>query len=490
MAEPTIVVKIERQGNLIRVTPGLEAILGPELRYSHVDRSFERVEKVTTSTKLLYTTDASGSVVAPAGLTERICGILLKYSYQYQIRDLRTAVRELPDYSALGDLRYGQDEALAAIAASDHGVIEAPTAYGKSHLVRLICRMYPKSRIVSCVPGIPVMQGYYRRMLPDIPASQIGLIGDGHKERDRRITLTTKQSLLKADLRQCDLFLFDEVHEAAAPVICEMVSQVQRARMFGFSASPTGRSDNADPVVEALFGPVIYSLSYQEAVKGGLVSQIYFRMNPVRTGPKISENYKTRIGKLRNGIWLNESRNLAISEVVRRYDDKVQVLIVVDTAVHAFALRHFLPEYKLCYDRMSDASRDRLKTRGYLPADFCPMTGDERMHLQEDFESRRELKVIATPLWNVGVDFVDLEALVRADGGVGEIDNVQIPGRLSRLSDDKAGGILEDFDDSFDEYLHRRALARRRSYLKRGWQEFGVPVSPYALTVSGRNDAG
>jgi superfamily II DNA or RNA helicase len=88
--------------------------------------------------------------------------------------------------------------------------------------------------------------------------------------------------------------------------------------------------------------------------------------------------------------------------------------------------------------------------------------------IRKDFESGDLQKVIATTVWKEGVDFPDLEVVIRADGMSGYIVGIQMGGRLTRLSPkDK---ILIDFNDDFGPKLQDRADRRFDHYRKEGWQ--------------------
>lgn len=101
--------------------------------------------------------------------------------------------------------------------------------------------------------------------------------------------------------------------------------------------------------------------------------------------------------------------------------------------------------------------------------------------MQAAFE-RGELRRVISTCWNQGVDFRNLEVLIRAGGMGSEIRSVQLPGRLSRTADGKAYGLLIDYMDEFDDRLFRRAQKRLRLYRKKGW-DIQVPPKRLGLHV-------
>ena len=463
-------ITITRKGHLLMIEPPMELLLRPHLTYVRVQ--MDKNEQFTSEKVAIYGLDGN-RLVTLAGFFERIVKVFDEMGYEYKVEDLRPQNPRLkPHVNRIpGKLRDDQIDALKAIITHDHGIIVAPTAYGKSHLIRLICSIYPYARIVICVPGIAMLDNYARRLLETIPKDDIGILGGGKHDDEKRITVVTKASLGRAPLRHCDMLLFDEVHQAAAQSVFTALSELNGAKAFGFTASPKGRSDRAEKRIEAIFGPVIFSYEYEDAVNAGSISQIRVIAYRVDKGPNVSQ-YKRRSTRMRKGIWYNNYRNRLIAHITRleEFRDK-QMLVYVSTAQHAIVLGKYMPDFEICYDRLSPASYSRLLSQGIIDDSFPKeLSVSERRRIQVGFESGEIRKVIVTPMWNVGVDFTNLEVLIRADAGFGEIDNIQVPGRLSRLADGKEVGILVDFEDEFDPYFVRRWAARRRSYASRGWE--------------------
>ena len=111
------------------------------------------------------------------------------------------------------------------------------------------------------------------------------------------------------------------------------------------------------------------------------------------------------------------------------------------------------------------------------------MTPERKAKLTRRFEGGKLKKVIATPVWNVGVDFRHLEVLIRADAGGSPVNDIQIPGRNSRhkRSEDVKGGarkklvgIVHDYMDHFDHGFLQKSKSRERSYTRMEWEQHHV----------------
>jgi superfamily II DNA or RNA helicase len=253
--------------------------------------------------------------------------------------------------------------------------------------------------------------------------------------------------------------------------------------MFGFSASPKGRSDHTDLLTEAIFGPVIFKSSYQDVQATGSIVPVEVYMGGLSS--LAPQNYQMNTALERNAIWRNAERNQAIVDAVSwlfdTYGKEIQVLVTVKTVEHLVYLSKLLPSFAVCYGDMNADKRAMWERGGLIEKGKHPITAGERAQLQEDFASGKLRRAIATAssngVWSTGMDFPKLNALVRADAQSSDIQNTQIPGRVSRASAGKSVGVIVDFDDAFNPTLARRAAKRLSGYRRKGWSIKVLPKS-------------
>jgi superfamily II DNA or RNA helicase len=284
-----------------------------------------------------------------------------------------------------------------------------------------------------------------------------------------RITVVTADSLHKVNAELTDMVIGEEVHELAADSYSAELTRFKNCRMYGFTATPTGRLDNADMRLESLFGPIIFHMTYQEAVDYGLVVPIRVHwLDVICDNPCGSY---VDVAKRRHGLWRHQFRNQVIADAAHLFDDE-QTLITVTTFEHAIYLRQFLPEFTLCYSEQGDDEVfNRYVKNKMLPADEPRMTAVRRSMLRIQFEKGELKKVIATDVWSTGVSFNGLAVLIRADARGSEIMDSQIPGRVCRLDPltDKREGLVIDCLDQFDPGFRAAANKRKRNYAAKGW---------------------
>ena len=428
----------------------------------------------------MYILDHKGRIATVWGLYHRIQRRLSKCGFDTTIKDLDPHPRPevfVPRWERLYDprrgitLKPGQERFLMKFMSHPCGRFDCPPGFGKSFMIGLIAILLPKARIDVVTRRVPVLRD---RIYPEIcqMTPSVGIVGGGKKIKDRRVMLYSAGSLHHAE-GDADIVIADECHEIASDSVAEKMSVYQQSRCFGLSATHDMRLDNKDLRVEGMFGPVIYRMSYQQAQKHKLVVPIEVKWTDVIMNVNPAGEYDNSVEKKRHGIWKNHVRNRLIADDALQYDDDTQVLITCETISHMVYLNKLLPDFQLVYaeNGMSALNRRDYIKRGLLPRDFPPMTTERRMSMTKDFESGKLKKVICNTVWNVGVNFTQLNVLIRADGGGSPINDVQIPGRASRTHDGKTSSIIHDYTDKFDSGFRRKALNRERMYKKQGWTQ-------------------
>jgi len=474
-------VTIAIDGNLIAVTPINETVCRPlekaltytQIKHIRGKEAYEtgkRIQFVRTAC-YRYKPDANPTrLITNFGFMPRLVEVLKKYKYKVRVVDHRPNKRQhvfVPQWDRLGKVawRHRQQETIQAILDNPCGRIDCPTGYGKSFIIVQLARILPKANIDVVVRSTKIARDIYSELCTHLP--EVGIVGANKKRVGRRITVYTADSLQHSSF-EADIVLADEGHELAAPTYLKKLARYRFSRMYMFSASQS-RPDKRDFELEGVFGPIIMHITYQEARENKMVVPIEVRIRSVKCPDPCGS--KTDTAKERAGIWRNAFRNKLIADDANSYPDD-QVLIVCTTVEHAIYLKKLLPDFSLVYaeNGLEASDRERYVAWGLIAADEPYMTSDRKLALEKEFEAGTLRKVIATTVWNRGVNFHQLQVLIRADGGGSPIGDTQIPGRVCRLYDDKTVGIVHDYEDEFNDGYYRKSLGRRKNYEKKGWK--------------------
>lgn len=415
--------------------------------------------------------NSSKQLITNSGYLEKILPIIKSLNRKVDIRDLRQIGRKgafVVDEQVIEEtgFRPKQKELLLRMVNAERGQVCYPTGAGKSFLARVYCQALPKARLVFTTKHQAVLKEAYAGLKSVLP--NVGIYCSEKKENvGARVMCCSTGSLHHAIDWKPDALLVDETQELATPKMLRALSMFKLCRFIGLSANYKDRMDGADFELEGLFGPRIATLSYDAAMKAGLIVPIEVHWRSVKIKSPVAAN-APRIIKQKYGIWRNAARNSLIAQDANSFPDE-QILIVVNTVDHAVHLRKILPDFEICYSAISPKKLREFKQLGLLPQNYVPLTPAQRDKMKKQFEAGTLKKVIATSVWNRGVNFHKLQVLIRADAGGSKVNDTQIPGRLSRLG--KSKGILIDYCDEFDGGLNTNALSRRRQYARKKWKQ-------------------
>lgn len=501
------VVKLLRSGNRLVVdptTPRLLGTLAPHLSYTE-KRFFQGMELAMRRRahqppfeEILwecYAEDLKGRIATSYGFHDRIKTILTEKGYEVQSRwatkqeriahEERLATVYKPRWDRIDEIvkngfefRYKQRRALELMAMDQSGRIDCPPGWGKGTLIWLLCALFPKARIAVVTKRVPVMnQRLYPELSLNLPS--VGIVGGGRRITGRRVMCYTAGSLHHAKGDE-DIVLVDEGHEAGADDFASKMGIFEHARVWMFSASWDMRLDNKDMRCEAMSGPIRLKVPYKMAAKHGMVVPIEVVWSDVISDENPCGDLESGTHKKRAGIWANEYRNKIIARDARYYGPNTQVLITVETLEHALYLQRELPDFTVVYGGQGLKDHEIKWFQEEFPDEYRPMSERRKQKLTKRFEQGKLKKVIATTVWNVGVNFKHLEVLIRADGGGSPINDTQIPGRASRINaklekgektKKKAIGIVHDYRDQFDTGYSYRAKSREKSYKRNEWKQ-------------------
>jgi len=185
------------------------------------------------------------------------------------------------------------------------------TVTHNTHLIAAIIRAHDPEELcyrntpltVVVTPGIDLAKKNYQALKEQLPARDVGLVCTGVKRFSEDVQVVTPESLDHVPMETAGLLFYDEVHTLSYSR-AESVMKASKALRWGFSATPSGRFDGADKVVEGVVGPVVYQRTYQEAVVDGAVVpiRVYWLDCPEVAGWR---HFTTHDANYRNGIWRN-----------------------------------------------------------------------------------------------------------------------------------------------------------------------------------------
>ena len=293
--------------------------------------------------KAVYARSSDGGAVFLSGLTEDVVLEAKKRSIGVNLvegRNIDPSVYVVNRDLITQSFRYKQEEVIETILSNDKGVIRCLTGFGKSFIIKTLCRILPNARIVITTAASDVVDGLYNDVSSAIGKNEVGKLSAGTptSEENKRVVVSTIRSLRRAPLEKCDILFFDEVHNCGDNKVAEeLTARVGHAKMYGFTAT-LARGDGALGVIRGLFGKVIADIDYQEGVEHEMVTPIKALIVPCPSSSRTSSVTGIQAIDERNAYWCNDVRNRLIADIASNIPDDVQTLIMVKTFEHAICL--------------------------------------------------------------------------------------------------------------------------------------------------------
>lgn len=439
-----------------------------------------RIEQVA-----LHSFGEDKCLLCPAGYMMRVYTHLVQAGYSVDIVDMspprKRADALVPDMRIIEQpekyglsFRYRQHECAASVIESVRNrrgcfIVGVP-GFGKSFITPILAKSFPRAKIGVTTVGLDVCGKTVTELLSLMP--NVGKV-DGSVKDFQRVTVYSAQSLhhLAPDT---DILLVDEADQFLTQSLASRLGDaIGNAIPVGMSATTTSRLDNADKMLEPMFGPAVFEIGWKEAVEHNLVVPIRVHWTRV-TGPDPAERYApyTHLWQ-RHAVTRNEHRNNLIVQEAKKIPDDEQLLIFAAHTEHLAFLSKLLPDYDLCYGSYDEEKFKKWVAMGLIPAKHAKISRKVRTSMREAFMAGKLTKVICTDVWAVGVSFNSLAHLIRADARQSDRLAEQLPSRTSRIDGHKEFAIVRDFWDEQNATLAKSAQSRRRSYMKRGWEQIG-----------------
>ena len=416
----------------------------------------------------------NGSAFFPTGLLPHIhTQLMSKAKLAITLKDLRAKPAKLPTYRYSVPLRDYQAEAFLDAVGNKkwmgigpgfhwpHGILQIATGGGKTELAVAMCQVIP----------VPTMFVVHRKHLVTQAKDRFakygiacGQIGDGVFDPDTTgVTIATVQTLdrlfKEGDNEKIKQFLgaqqifFDEAHLAASKIAIgnQLVAVARCFRQayyrWGLTATPFLKDQYSNQLLMGITGDVLCKVSTQQLIKSKhLVPPrvVMIKMPDIgrpKSWPEVQEH----------AIVLNTTRNNRIIEELSKCPKPA---IVMCTRLAHASILHRMAELKgipvPAVQSGTTATKDRTK-------------------VIEGLQSGKIKAIIATTIYDEGVDITNIRTLILAGGGKSTIARLQQMGRGLRTHRGKHEVLVFDFLDQTGAILKRHSAARKKVWVGEGF---------------------
>jgi len=362
------------------------------------------------------------------------------------------------DTHPYNNLRYYQLNSIYKALEHKRATIKLPTRSGKSATIAGLVKLLPGHGFIT-VPSKELLYQLAKDIYTWID-EQPGLIGDGLFEV-ARINIGTPRSIINRIrefnefhdfAREANWLITDECHLTAADTYLILSDYLtKRAYSIGFSAT-LYREDGKDLLLEAVNGPLVYSVSSTELIEHD---------PPYLTKPKVRmidcpirhrRPYRSSINPpfktvYRYAITNNQYRNqLIVKHALQAVELGMSpVLILVQNISHGRQLQELF-------------KKENKKVKF-----ICSNSKERQTEVKEISLGKTDI-LISSKILTTGVNIKPLKTLIYAMAGRSRISTIQAAGRPLTLFPGKEEAWVIDYYDLDDIYISRHSEIRYQAY--------------------------
>ena len=199
-------------------------------------------------------------IALPRGCLEPVHTLLQEQGINWELVDERQNGSPL-ELRFTGELRTDQEAAVEAMLRQDIGVLQAPTAFGKTVVAAAIMARRGVNTLVL-VHRAELLRQWQERLQTflDVPPEAIGSVGGGKAKPTGQLDIAVMQSLVRKGevnpvVQNYGQVIVDECHHIAATSFEAILRQVKARYVLGLSATLV-RRDGLQPILFMQCGPI------------------------------------------------------------------------------------------------------------------------------------------------------------------------------------------------------------------------------------------
>lgn len=188
--------------------------------------------------------------------------------------------RPLPPPScdaAMNGIDAGWTKVVSDAVKSDGGIVCIPDVLGEIDMAAAILRAFPHDALLDCglpmsivaVPDDDAARTMSSRLQELLPGRDIGRVTTRRYSDADDILVTTYSGLKNIAYQPVGIFIACDLSGTDITPYVESISMIRDAARWGIYSTPLGEKPEDDMILTGLFGSVIASATYADAVKAG-----------------------------------------------------------------------------------------------------------------------------------------------------------------------------------------------------------------------------
>ncbi|MFA5484956.1 MAG: DEAD/DEAH box helicase family protein [Candidatus Pacearchaeota archaeon] len=434
----------------------------------------------------------------PIGLTYQLKEFLNRYDYKIkflfdpnelindisidQINDFYEAIFRNTDFFP----RDYQHQAIYTALKKKRGIIESPTASGKSLIIYSIIRFVlgvTEGKILLVVPSISLTTQMFNDFVEygwfdAYDYSSILYSGSKKYDKNKRILISTYQSLHRKKenfFEDFDCVIIDETQQAKSNSIKTILQNCVNAN-YRFGLTGTLPTDVADiNNIYGYIGPKIFSLKSNTLIDKGFLSKIKIVNMLIQYSEEEKKlNRKRTFPEESRAIAENTDRNKVIKYIVKNINNKDNTLILCEKIDHLKSIKEYV-------DENFSETHEIFMIYGNTNV-------DEREKIRKYMNENKSVILVASyGTMSTGVNISRIHHIIFASSYKSKIKVLQSIGRGLRKHKEKSKLILWDLIDDMTwvkrtgkigkNYVYQHFEERLKYYKEQGFKYISKKIN-------------
>lgn len=411
----------------------------------------------------------------PCGLVEYVANYLRReFAQEIEIIDNRKFSKKDFDINIDETLIYlkktprdYQINAVNKMLENRRGIIKSATGSGKTQIAAMAVAAIGKKANIYVI-GTDLLYSFHEYFSKVLPF-KIGIIGDGVCDiqnvnivsiwtAGRVLGMKDKDILdddmllsesfdindsakIKTALKSAKVHILDECHIATCETINKICDAINPEHIYGLSGTPF-RMDDADLLIKGMLGEEIIDIKASYLIKRNVLAKPIIKFVKV---PKIKSSKKNYQQLYKEYIIENDVRNnLIVDETKKLLSKGYVVLVLFNNIRHGEVLSELFENSNIEFGVLNGKD-DIIK----------------RKEIMQDITDGKLNCIIASRIFDIGIDVPRLSGLVLAGSGKSYVRTMQRIGRVIRSYPNKKNAAIVDFDDQVVYFKNHSAIRKR-----------------------------